>query len=122
MHRASLIVDVFGKEAVRMTTFTLVDWGPLIYVQEIFFGEPPMNLRDVKNAGRLRKRLAPILGNLEAYQCDMATGNSLKALERGQYFDMLVQSYRSAHKSEGALDNKRYRLWGTKLLTPESTT
>ncbi|KAG9123076.1 hypothetical protein FRC07_000264 [Ceratobasidium sp. 392] len=102
-YRASLILDVSGKDA------------------EMFLsGVPPQDFHNVANARKLRNRLTPAFGNLEAYQCDLAAGNSAKALVRGQYFDMLVQSYRSATKSEGSLDNKRYKLWGTELLANAS--
>ncbi|QRV86719.1 telomeric single stranded DNA-binding POT1/CDC13 protein [Ceratobasidium sp. AG-Ba] len=98
-YRASLIVDVFGKDA------------------EKFLGMPAQDFHDLANMRKLRSRLAPIFGNLEAHQADLAAGNSIKARTHGQYFEMLVQSYKSAHKSEGSLDNKRYRLWGTELLS-----
>ncbi|KAG8738732.1 hypothetical protein FRC10_006567 [Ceratobasidium sp. 414] len=98
-YRASLILDVSGKDA------------------EMFLsGVPPQDFHQISNARKLRARLAPIFGSLEAYQCDLAVGDSAKALTHGQYFEMLVQSYKSTTKSEGSLDNKRYRLWGTELL------
>ncbi|KAG9102972.1 hypothetical protein FRC06_000621 [Ceratobasidium sp. 370] len=98
-YRASLILDVSGKDA------------------EMFLsGVPPQDFHKLGNAKKLRARLAPIFGSLEAYQGDLAVGDSAKALTHGQCFDMLVQSYKSATKSEGSLDNKRYRLWGTELL------
>lgn len=103
-YRASLVVDVSGKEA-----------------EEFLSGVPPANFRDAKNARKLRERLAPILGNLEAYQCDLAVGNSEKGIALGQYFDMLLQSHRSPYKIDGALDNKRYKLWGTELLPINSS-
>ncbi|KAG8685400.1 hypothetical protein FRC09_014766 [Ceratobasidium sp. 395] len=102
-YRASLILDVSGKDA------------------EMFLsGVPPQDFHNTVNVRKLRTRLAPILGNLEAYQNDLAAGDSAKALVRGQYFDMLVQSFKSASKSEGSLDNKRYKLWGTELLASAS--
>lgn len=81
-----------------------------------FSGIPPADLHEVKNARALRSRLVPILGNLEVYQCDLARGDSGKALVYGQYFDMLVQSYKAAVKGENSLGNKRYKIWGTELL------
>ncbi|QRW26921.1 telomeric single stranded DNA-binding POT1/CDC13 protein [Rhizoctonia solani] len=101
-YRGTLIVDVSGEEA-----------------EHFLSGLPPADFQDRKNVTKLRQRMAPILGNLEVYQQDLMTGNSLKAITRGRYFDMLIHSHLSEHKNEGALDNKRYRLWGTEL-TPTS--
>ncbi|KAJ1310461.1 hypothetical protein OPQ81_007194 [Rhizoctonia solani] len=102
-YRATLIVDVSGKEA------------------ELFLsGLPPVDFRDPKRATKLRQRLAPVLGTLETYQLDIMTDNSLKAITHGQYFDMLIFSHLSEHKNEGSLDNKRYKLWGTELIAAET--
>ncbi|CEL52469.1 C, briggsae CBR-GCY-28 protein [Rhizoctonia solani AG-1 IB] len=98
-YRGTLIVDVSGEEA------------------ELFLsGLAPADLWKSKKAAKLRQRIAPVLGNLEAYQLDIMTDNSLKAITRGQYFDMLIRSHISEHKNEGSLDNRRYKLWGTELI------
>ena len=81
---------------------------------------PPSDLHDAQNARALRNRLAPILGNLEVFQNDLVIGDSGKALEYGEYFDMLIQSYKSAVKGENSLGNKRYKVWGTELLSKAS--
>ncbi|KDN49319.1 hypothetical protein RSAG8_02021, partial [Rhizoctonia solani AG-8 WAC10335] len=101
-YRATLVVDVSGKEA-----------------ETFLSGLPPVDLRSSKEATRLRQRLGPVLGTLEAYQLDIMEDNSLKALTHGLYFDMLIFSHISEHKNEGSLDNKRYKLWGTKLIPAE---
>ncbi|CAE6488044.1 unnamed protein product [Rhizoctonia solani] len=98
-YRATLLVDVSGEEAERFIS-----------------GLPPDDLRDSKKLKRLRQRLAPVLGSLEAYQLDIMANNSLKAITNGLYFDMLILSHISEHKNEGCLDSKRYKLWGTELI------
>ncbi|CAE6434080.1 unnamed protein product [Rhizoctonia solani] len=98
-YRSTLIVDVSGEEA------------------DLFLsGLPPADLWESKKATKLRQRMAPVLGTLEAYQLDIMSDNSLKAITRGQYFDMLIRSHLSEHKNEGSLDNRRYKLWGTELV------
>ncbi|CAE6459348.1 unnamed protein product [Rhizoctonia solani] len=101
-YRATLVVDVSGADA-----------------ETFLSGLPPVDLRDPKKARRLRQRLAPVLGTLEAYQLDIMTDNSLKAITHGLYFDMLIHSHLSEHKNEGSLDNRRYKLWGTELIPVE---
>ncbi|CAE6366825.1 unnamed protein product [Rhizoctonia solani] len=103
-YRATLIVDVSGDEANMFLS-----------------GLPATDFHDTKQATKLRQRLAPVLGTLEAYQLDMMSDNSLKAITHGAYFDMLILSHMSEHKNEGSLDNKRYKLWGTKLIQAEES-